>query len=202
MESTKTFTLGYNEHFVPKTPSGNYSSKTKLHDNMHIWLREPENVTALIYRSHKDDIEELIKAGKSPKYRIHILSQEHEEPVYLGTYLVGVPDCVVTYDFEDVVYNAKLVIELKPYNLSTSGVISQLKLYANAIAMNQHGTKDYKDHRPKMAVLTHDHDIESYELLDHEGIHITHIGASSPLIQSDTPRYRRANLDELMWRRK
>ncbi len=194
--------MGYNEHFVPKTPSGNYSSKTKFHDDMQMWLRERENVTALIYRSHKNDVEELIKAGKSPRYRIHILSQEHEEPVYLGTYLVGVPDCVVTYDFEDIIYNAKLVIELKPFNLSTSGVISQLKLYANALAMNQYGAQDYRNHRPKMAVLTYDNNIDSCELLDHEGIHITHIRPTSPLIQADLPRYHRGNLDEMMWRRK
>jgi hypothetical protein len=196
--------MGYNEHFVPKTPSGSYGSKTKIHDDMHMWLLEPENIISLIGRLHKDDIEAFERTGNRCTYRIHILSQVHEEPLYNERYPIGVPDCVVTYDFEDIVYDAKLVIELKPYNLSTSGVVSQLKQYANAIAMNQYGTKDYKDHRPKMVVLTHDDNTESYGLLAHEGIGIVVTNRGSPVIRSDIPiympRHRRVNLDE-MWRR-
>jgi hypothetical protein len=199
--------LGYNEHFVPKTPSGNYSSKTKVHDEMHEWLLEPENIKSLIARIHQEDIERIIEQQQKPfNYRINILLQEQEEPVYNGTYLVGVPDCVVTYDFEDIVYDAKLVIELKPYIESVGGVIAQTKLYANAISINHYGIKEYKSRRPKMAVITYDENVGNYELIHREGIHIIIISKYSPRIKSSIPEYmpNRTTFNNLdaFWRRK
>ena len=106
------------------SPSAINGSKHLGHDEIHLWLSDPENMMLVIESVHNIKREEIAT---------NILETTIEFPVYSsGRYLVGVCDCLVDYQLANNKY--ALIIEIKPTLGSVSGIIGQTRVYVDCIS--------------------------------------------------------------------
>src|SRR4030095_2995869 len=144
------------------SPSFLNGSKTPRHDEMHLWLCEPENQIL------------AISTANPAASDIEIITKEQEVPVYSSSYskyLQGVCDARIKYYATETEQKLRwlrqLIIDFKPSLGSISGVIAQMKVYRDAFAT-------FNDN-PHLLVITYDK-INRYDrLLREERISILRI---------------------------
>jgi hypothetical protein len=155
------------------SPSFLNGSKTIRHDDMHLWLCEPENQILAVKTATPK-----ITQGKD----IKIICKEQEAPIYsksYSKYLQGVCDAIITYetrhpvalklhDDDDDFYwkRRKVIIDFKPVLGSVSGIIGQMKVYRDSLAGG---------HDTSLLIITYDKVNKYDRLFDEEGIAVLRI---------------------------